>query len=29
MSKIYDTIGRKNKEKGNDSTQDFGVRLTY
>ena len=25
MSKIYDTLGRKNKAKGVDGVQDFGV----
>ena len=25
MSKIYDTLGRKYKEKGNEGMQDFGV----
>ena len=27
MSKIYDTLGRKYKDKGNDGSQEFGVRM--
>lgn len=29
MSKIYDTLGRKYKEKGNEGMQDLGVSICF